>query len=76
MVIKWYDEARKAAIRADAVCVKSVISLMESDEVRIEDMDEWCNQAREDCPCLFRARVMKAWEESIGQAKNQRKPRT
>lgn len=57
MIIKWYDEACKAAKRADAFNVEEVVHLMELDEVRIEDMDEWCEQAREDLPCQFLARI-------------------
>jgi hypothetical protein len=55
---KWTVEAAEAAQRADAYSIGSVLTLMESYKVQVDEMDEWCAQAREDYPCLFMCHVV------------------
>jgi hypothetical protein len=57
---EWYAAARDAAERGEAFNIREVVILMSSDGFRItiEDMDDWCKDARHAYPCLFRANVV------------------
>lgn len=55
---EWIIAATKAAQDAKAYNIAQVLITMKSDKVPIKEMDEWCNQAREDFPCLFIANVI------------------
>ena len=53
---EWKAAAEKALLKADVYSLPSTVPLLESFKVPIEDMDEWCAQARLDYPCHFCAR--------------------
>jgi len=54
----WLVAAEQAAKRADAYRVPQVVNMMKNYKVQIEEMDEWCDQGREDYPCLFMNHVV------------------
>jgi hypothetical protein len=54
----WRAAAEKALIKADVFSLPSTVPLLENFKVPIEEMDEWCAQARLDYPCHFKARIV------------------
>ncbi len=54
---EWEAAAKAAIKRADGYGFEPFL-LMKTDKVPIKEMDEWCNQAREDYPCIFHTNVI------------------
>lgn len=55
---EWESAATKAIQDAKAFNIRHILGLMEIEKIAIEDMDEWCEQAREDYLCLFQSNVI------------------
>lgn len=53
----WIVAADKAAKKFKAYNIQYILTLMQEANVPIDEMEEWCEQARKDWPCLFFADV-------------------
>lgn len=55
---EWQQAALAAATKADAFSSKQVAEIMAYEQIPLKEMEDWCEQLREDQPCMFRGRIV------------------